>query len=169
MRSVASLAFTAFTAFTASAASPSASSDQRPRFHFAPASDFTNDIQGPFYDPRHRLYHVGFAWHVNSSRFVRPNRWYHIVSRDLAHWQVVSTTPDRAMLSPDMPTAALEMSPPQGNFYRLNRGPRGGAAPWCLVAGPLPSLYYTLLGKDCLANICLSSQTNGRSLTYSDL
>lgn len=28
---------------------------------------------------------------------------YHIISRDLAHWQIISTTPDRAMLSPDMP------------------------------------------------------------------
>ena len=31
------------------------------------------------------------------------DRWFHIVSKDLAHWQVVSTTPEKAMLSPDQP------------------------------------------------------------------
>ena len=46
-------------------APPPPPSDQRPRFHFAPSLDATNDIQGPFYDPRHELYHMGFAWHVN--------------------------------------------------------------------------------------------------------
>jgi hypothetical protein len=79
--------------------------DQRPRYHFAPTLDATNDIQGPFYDPRHQLYHMGFAWHVNGTHGIgsAPNRWWHQVSRDLAHWQIVSTTPDRAMLKPDTP------------------------------------------------------------------
>lgn len=78
-------------------------SDQRPRFHFMPKHAYTNDIQGPFYDPHHQLYHMGFAWHVNATHAAAGNRWYHIVSRDLAHWQVVSTTPDLAMLKPDQP------------------------------------------------------------------
>eukprot|EP01052_Picozoa_sp_SAG31_P022933 SAG31_NODE_1852_length_7072_cov_12.649792_1_plen_652_part_00 len=80
-------------------------SDQRPRFHFQPSLDATNDVQGPFFDPRHQLYHMGFAWHVNGTHGIgsAPNRWYHIVSKDLAHWQTVSTTPDRGMLNPDMP------------------------------------------------------------------
>jgi hypothetical protein len=42
---------------------PGPPSDQRPRFHFQPTLDATNDIQGPFYDPRHQMYHMGFAWH----------------------------------------------------------------------------------------------------------
>jgi beta-fructofuranosidase len=80
-------------------------SDQRPRFHFQPTLDATNDVQGPFYDPRHKLYHMGFAWHVNGTHGISsaPNRWWHQISRDLAHWQIVSTTPERAMLKPDMP------------------------------------------------------------------
>ena len=80
-------------------------SDQRPRFHFQPTLDATNDIQGPFYDPRHGLYHMGFAWHVNGTAGIgsAPNRWWHQVSKDLAHWQIVSTTPDRAMLKPGTP------------------------------------------------------------------
>ena len=40
---------------------PPAPSDQRPRFHFAPTQDFTNDVQGCFYDAVHNLYHMGFA------------------------------------------------------------------------------------------------------------
>ena len=81
---------------------PPPPSDQRPRYHFAPAQDATNDVQGPFYDPRHKLYHMGFAWHVNGTHGIgsAPNRWWHGVSRDLAHWKVVSTRPERAMLSP---------------------------------------------------------------------
>ena len=81
---------------------PPAPSDQRPRFHFAPTQDFTNDVQGCFYDAVHNLYHMGFAWHVNGTRGIgsAPNRWYHIVSRDLAYWEIVSTTPDRAMIAP---------------------------------------------------------------------
>lgn len=84
---------------------PLSPSDQRPRFHFQPTLDATNDIQGPFYDPRHKIYHMGFAWHVNGTHGIgsAPNRWWHQVSKDLAHWQIVSTTPDRAMLKPDMP------------------------------------------------------------------
>lgn len=84
---------------------PAPRSDQRPRFHFAPTFDATNDIQGPFYDPRHQLYHMGFAWHVNGTHGIgsAPNRWWHQVSKDLAHWQIVSTTPERAMLKPDTP------------------------------------------------------------------
>ena len=81
---------------------PNQTSDQRPRFHAAPTRDSTNDVQGPFYDPRHGLYHLGFAWHVNGTHGIgsAPNRWWHQVSRDLARWQIVSTTPGRAMLSP---------------------------------------------------------------------
>ena len=86
-------------------APPPAPSDQRPRFHFAPSLDATNDIQGPFYDPRHEMYHMGFAWHVNGTHGIgsAPNRWWHQVSKDLAHWQIVSDTPDHAMLKPDTP------------------------------------------------------------------
>ena len=56
---------------------PAPPSDQRPRFHFAPVRDFTNDVQGPFYDPRHQLFHMGFAWHVNGTHGIgsAPNRW----------------------------------------------------------------------------------------------
>lgn len=77
-------------------------SDQRPRFHFAPTTDFTNDVQGPFYDATHQRYHMGFAWHVNGTKGIgsAPNRWYHIVSDDLAHWKIISTTAERAMISP---------------------------------------------------------------------
>lgn len=84
---------------------PPIGGDQRPRFHFQPTLDATNDIQGPFYDPRHQIYHMGFAWHVNGTHGIgsAPNRWWHQVSKDLAHWQIVSTTPDRAMLRPDHP------------------------------------------------------------------
>ena len=95
---------------------PPPSSDQRPRFHFAPAKDATNDVQGPFYDPRHKLYHMGFAWHVNGTHGISsaPNRWWHGVSRDLAHWKVVSTTPELAMLSPGIDYA---QQPPAVNDY----------------------------------------------------
>ena len=48
---------------------------------------------------------MGFAWHVNGTHGIgsAPNRWWHQVSKDLAHWQIVSTTPERAMLKPDTP------------------------------------------------------------------
>ena len=46
---------------------PPPPSDQRPRFHFAPTKDATNDVQGPFYDPTHKMYHMGYAWHVNGT------------------------------------------------------------------------------------------------------
>lgn len=84
---------------------PPPPSDQRPRFHLMPQEFFTNDVQGPFYDPKHGYYHMGFAWHVNGTAGIKsaPNRWYHAVSTDLAKWTVVSTTPDRAMLKPDEP------------------------------------------------------------------
>lgn len=61
---------------------PGPPSDQRPRFHFQPTLDATNDIQGPFYDPRHQMYHMGFAWHVNGTHGIgsAPNRWWHQVS-----------------------------------------------------------------------------------------
>ena len=80
---------------------PLAGLDLRPRFHFQPQHDPTNDVQGPFYDPRHRRYHMGYAWHVlaNGSRSA-PNRWEHLVSDDLARWRRVSTTPDLAWLKP---------------------------------------------------------------------
>ena len=62
----------------------------------------TNDVQGPFFF--NGMYHMGFAWHVGGTHGIgsAPNRWWHQVSRDLAHWQIVSTTPERAMLSPSM-------------------------------------------------------------------
>ena len=66
---------------------PIAASDQQPRFHFMPHSPdslpgFSNDIQLPFYDPTHQMYHMGFAWHPNSSSFGPvPNHVYHIVSK----------------------------------------------------------------------------------------
>ncbi len=84
---------------------PPPPSDQRPRFHLMPRQYFTNDVQGPFYDPRHKRFHVGFAWHYNGTHGIgsAPNRWYHVVSDDLARWRVVSTTPSRAMISPDQP------------------------------------------------------------------
>ena len=48
---------------------------------------------------------MGFAWHVNGTHGIgsAPNRWWHQVSKDLAHWQIVSTTPELAMLKPDTP------------------------------------------------------------------
>ena len=74
-------------------------SDQRPRLHQMPRRDFTNDVQGPFFDPATSLYHMGYAWHVNGTAGIgsAPNRWYHTVSADLAKWKVVSTTPQRAI------------------------------------------------------------------------
>jgi sucrose-6-phosphate hydrolase SacC (GH32 family) len=82
---------------------PPPPSDQQPRYHFMPHGipGFSNDIQGPFFDARHKLYHMGFAWHPNSSSFSgAPNHWFHIVSSDLARWTVVSKTIDDAMLKP---------------------------------------------------------------------
>ena len=95
---------------------PPPPSDQRPRFHFAPAEGATNDVQGPFYDPRHKLYHMGFAWHVNGTHGISsaPNRWWHGVSQDLARWKVVSTTPELAMLSPGID---YSQQPPAINDY----------------------------------------------------
>ena len=82
---------------------PAPPSDQRPQLHHMPRRFFTNDVQGPFYDPVGGKYHMGYAWHVNGTEGIgsAPNRWYHTVSDDLATWKVVSTTPERAMLSPD--------------------------------------------------------------------
>jgi beta-fructofuranosidase len=49
---------------------------------------WTNDIDGPFF--YNGVYHLFFAYHENQTRFHGPNRWYHIVSIDLARWTVLA-------------------------------------------------------------------------------
>lgn len=63
------------------------SSDQRPRYHVMPWKWWTNDIDGPFYF--NNTYHVMFAYHENSTRFSKPNQWYHLASKDLAYWRTL--------------------------------------------------------------------------------
>ena len=105
---------------------------------------FSNDIQGPFYDPRHELYHMGFAWHANSSSFGgAPNRWYHIVSQDLARWRVVTTSLDTAMIKPGNWTDR------NGNLYCDHKPTTGSVT---LVdhgdgRGPIPTALFGCNGS----------------------
>ena len=73
----------------------------RPRFHFLPSDGWMNDPNGPFQDPRTKLYHLFYQANVNATCGQNPwgrgvnqswgakwsgMRWGHAVSRDLLAW-----------------------------------------------------------------------------------
>lgn len=127
-------------------------SDQRPRFHFMPQEGFTNDIQGPFYDPRNNLYHMGYAWHPHSVSFGgAPNRWYHIVSSDLARWQVVSVSLDTAMIKPG------NYTDDQGKHY-CDLKPTTGSV--TIVNDTTPVALFSCNGRDTGTTIAMASPAN---------